>query len=54
MPKDYVANAVTDAGALSQAGYKTEKTDALRDMPMVPDKSIARQRLNGESTETDV
>ena len=25
VPKDYVANAVTDAGALSQAGYKTEK-----------------------------
>jgi len=51
VPKDYVANAITDAGALSQAGYKTEKTDTLRNMPVVPDKSIARERLNGESTE---
>ena len=51
MPKDYVANAITDARALSQAGYKTEKTDTLRNMPVVPDKSIARERLNGESTE---
>src|SRR4029078_2558880 len=50
VPKDYVANTVTDA-SLSQAGYKTEKTDTLRNMPVVPDKSIARQRLNGESTE---
>ena len=51
VPKDYVANAITDARALSQAGYKTEKTDTLRNMPVVPDKSIARERLNGESTE---
>ena len=51
VPKDYVANTITDAGALSQAGYKSERTDALRNMPVVPDKSIARERLNGESTE---
>ena len=49
VPKDYVANTVTDASAVSQAGYKTEKTDTLRNMPVVPDKSIARERLNGES-----
>ena len=52
VPKDYVANTITDAGALSQAGYKSERTDTLRNMPVVPDKSIARERLNGESTET--
>ena len=51
VPKDYVANTITDAGALSQAGYKSERTDTLRNMPVVPDKSIARERLNGESTE---
>jgi len=51
VPKDYVANTITDASALSQAGYKMEKTDTLRNMPVVPDKSVARQRLNGESTE---
>ena len=51
VPKDYVANTLTDSGALSQAGYKSERTDALRNMPVVPDKSIARERLNGESTE---
>jgi hypothetical protein len=50
-PKDYVANTITDAGTLSQAGYKSERTDTLRNMPVVPDKSTARERLNGESTE---
>jgi hypothetical protein len=51
VPKDYVANTITDADALSQAGYKPERTDTLRNMPVVPDKSIARERLNGESAE---
>jgi hypothetical protein len=51
VPKDYVANTITAAGALSQAGYKSERTDKLRNMPVVPDKSIARERLKGESTE---
>jgi hypothetical protein len=51
VPKDYVANTITDAGAVSQVGYKTEKTETLRNMPVVPDKSSARERLNGESTE---
>jgi len=49
VPKDYVANTVTDAAILSQAGYKLEKTNMLLNMPVVPDKSIARERLNGES-----
>jgi len=45
VPKDYVPNTITDAGALSQAGYKTENTNTLRNMPVVPDKSTARERL---------
>ena len=49
VPKDYVANTVTDVASLSQAGYKLEKTNMLLNMPVVPDKSIARERLNGES-----
>jgi hypothetical protein len=51
VPKDYVANTVVDAGALKNAGYKMEQTQELRDMPVVPDKSTAKMRLNGESAE---
>ena len=43
VPKDYVANTVTDVASLSQAGYKLEKTNMLLNMPVVPDKSIARE-----------
>jgi len=50
VPKNYVSNTIRDAGELSQAGYRTENIDKLRNMPVVPDKSIARERLNGEST----
>jgi hypothetical protein len=49
VPKDYVANTIVDAGAVLSAGYKTQKTDALRNMPVVPDKSTAKARLNGGS-----
>jgi hypothetical protein len=51
VPKDYVANTVVDAAALKDAGYKTEQTPTLRNMPVVPDKSTAKTRLNGESAE---
>ena len=51
VPKAYVANTITDAAALLDAGYKMEQTGALRNMPVVPDKSTARARLNGESAE---
>jgi hypothetical protein len=51
VPKDYVANTVVDAGALKDAGYKMEQTQALRNMPVVPDKSTAKMRLNGESAD---
>ena len=47
VPKDYVANTITDASMLQQAGYKMEKTDKLLNMAVVPDKSRARVRFNG-------
>src|SRR5262249_60368011 len=51
VPKDYVANAVTDVASLSQAGYKLEKTNMLLNMPVVPDKSTAHEPLKGESAD---
>jgi hypothetical protein len=51
VPKDYVPNTITEAAALQQAGYKMEKTDKLLNMPVVPDKSRARLRLNGGNPE---
>jgi hypothetical protein len=51
VPKNYVANTITDAATLLQTGYKTEKTDTLLNMPVVPDKSRARTRFNGGSPE---
>jgi hypothetical protein len=49
VPKDYVANTIVDAGELQQAGYKTEQTPAMRNMPIVPDKSKAKMRLKNEN-----
>jgi hypothetical protein len=51
VPKDYVANAISDATELQKSGYKIEKTSLLRNMPVVPDKSVARLRLNHQSPE---
>jgi hypothetical protein len=51
VPKDYVANAISDAAMLRTAGYKMQQTDTLRNMPVVPDKSRASLRLKGESAE---
>jgi hypothetical protein len=51
VPNDYVANTITDAATLLQTGYKTEKTDKLLNMAVVPDKSRARIRFNGGSPE---
>ena len=45
VPKNYVANAITDASMLQQAGYKIEKTDQLLNMAVVPDQS--RRPLQG-------
>jgi hypothetical protein len=49
--KDYIANTITDTATLLNAGYKMERTTTLRNMPVVPDKSTARARLNGETAE---
>jgi alcohol dehydrogenase (cytochrome c) len=51
VPKDYVANALADAGTLRDAGYQMQQTDTLRNMPVVPDESKASMRLKGESAE---
>ena len=51
VPKDYVANTMTDSATLLDAGYKMEQAGTLRNMPVVPDKSKAGMRLNGESAE---
>jgi hypothetical protein len=51
VPKDYPANTIADAATLLSAGYKTEKINTLRNMPVVPDKSTAKARLKGESAE---
>jgi PQQ-dependent dehydrogenase (methanol/ethanol family) len=51
VPKNYAANTIVDAATLMDAGYRMEKTETLRNMPVVPDKSTARMRLNGESAD---
>jgi hypothetical protein len=47
VPADYEVNSITDAAAVKRAGFPLEKTDALRNMPVVPDGSVARRRLAG-------
>lgn len=47
VPASYEVNSITDAQALRAAGLKTVKTDAIRNMPVVADGSVARHRLNG-------
>jgi len=47
VPASYEANSIVDAAALKSSGFKMEKADAIRNMPVVPDRSIARHRLNG-------
>lgn len=49
VPSGYIANTITDAEEIRKSGYRMEKTDTLRNMPVVPDKSIARKRLKGEN-----
>lgn len=51
VPANYLANSITDSVEIRKSGYKIEKTNTLRNMPIVPDKSTARERLNGESAE---
>jgi hypothetical protein len=49
VPRDYQANTLTDAAEIRNGGYPMKKTDTLRNMPVVPDKSVARKRLKGDS-----
>src|SRR5262245_42104748 len=51
VPKDYVANSITDAGTLQDSGFQMQQTDILQNMPVVPDKSKASMRLKGGSAE---
>jgi hypothetical protein len=51
VPKDYLANTITNTAALQQLGYKMEKRDKLLNMAVVPDKSRARFRFNGGNSE---
>jgi hypothetical protein len=51
VPADYLANSIADVAQLHKSGYEIQKTDALRNMPVVPDKSVAHERLGGESSE---
>ncbi|MEO8005728.1 MAG: hypothetical protein ABI771_12525 [Betaproteobacteria bacterium] len=49
VPPDYQANSITSAVEIRDAGYPSTKTDTLRNTPVVPDKSVARTRLNGDN-----
>ncbi len=51
VPDGYIANTITDAASLLKSGYEIRKTDALRNVPVVPDKSVAKARLKGESAQ---
>jgi hypothetical protein len=51
VPRDYVANTISDAAALGSAGYKMEKTETLLNMPVVPDRSRARVHFGGGQQE---
>ena len=51
VPRHYVANTITSADNLLKSGYTIDKTTLLRNVPVVPDKSSAHMRLNGESPE---
>lgn len=51
VPANYLTNSITDSTQVRKSGYKIEKTNTLRNMPIVPDKSVARERLHGESAE---
>ena len=52
VPKDYVANTITNAAALLDAGYKMEQTGKLRNMPVVPDKSTRAHALERRKRRT--
>ncbi len=51
VPSDYVANTVTSAAAVVEAGYAQEPTDMLVNCPIVPAGSTASLRHGGGSSD---
>lgn len=49
VPADYVANTVTSLAGILSAGYTREATTMLVNCPVVPEGSVATQRLGGGS-----
>jgi hypothetical protein len=49
VPKSYVANTVTSVQEIIAAGYRRTMTNVIVNCPVVPEGSVARRRLNGES-----
>src|SRR5262245_4923859 len=47
VPADYVANALTSADEMMMQNWKMTPTDRLVHCPIVPDGSVARQRVGG-------
>ncbi|MEJ2202794.1 MAG: hypothetical protein P8170_01655 [Gemmatimonadota bacterium] len=50
VPDEYVANTITGAQELVEAGYTTEFTDIVVNCPIVPEGSTASMRLGGGDT----
>lgn len=51
VPEDYVANSVTSYAEILEAGYAMETTSELVNCPVVPEGSVARQRMRGDYAE---
>lgn len=47
-PDGYLANTVTSVDQITAAGFPTRSTDLIVNRPLVPEGSIARERLAGE------
>lgn len=52
VPDSYVANTLTSEEAVLASGYATQSTDMLVNCPIVPDKSTASLRAEGDSSGT--
>lgn len=49
VPADYVANSITSAAALMQAGYPMEATETIVNCPVVPEGSTASLRMSASN-----
>jgi len=52
VPDSYVANTLTSAAAVIASGYALQSTDMLVNCPIVPDKSTANLRAEGDTSGT--